>query len=565
MNTKQVIYIFLMVPFLSFGWGRGHHTLGLILAKRMPEPWCSRLQGEALETFCSDNHYPDSFLKIEADKRVTQEELAFLASHNMKTRYDFHSDKGRGVAFALLTRALRDNRPENVCLWFAVLAHSTADMVACNHDPLVHVVTYGWSAPTWDMRFSNGLALAKIQPCLDLGWVETLPEANAIWEKRIAQILTKDSTKNVDDAVLDVMMAGPQGVGTCSAYGKPIAAAATGWIATKEPAYRDALAKNLSELGAWAVERLLRDFVVAQRLAKAQTMPNVSDPVIKQYQLLFDDFVATRDYEEDSFVKGLTTPPKPESPFLAVIAEPTWRMNEGLFGFNDRVLAAQTVTALCKQGKNAALMDVRKVMANGIPIARIPAVLIFAQKVSAYHSLNPNLLIDQLLTYRAAGGKVIWIGGALPDYKLCAFPKDLVVRLDIAKGYSYAWARLPVSTNTYETLTLKVEGHAARKLSRFPNFSAGWHAPSNNTYFKPEIVEYLHPLAYLNDRESTLLIGGAWPKTNPTFAYLPVYTVFPYLWTKEIPTLTPFTLDLDAQGVESLTATLTLLQVDRLF
>jgi len=555
----------LVVPALAFGWGGGHDTVGRAVASRLPEPWRDGLHGKALATFCADNHYPDSFLKLAEDARITPEERAFLAGHKMAVRYHFHSDQGRGVAFALLVRALREDRPESVLLWFAVLAHSTADMVACNHDPIVHVATYGWGEKDWDIWLPNGMSLAKMQPCLDLGWVEKEPEATAIWEKRIAKVAAADSGKGAEEAALDVMLAGLQGVGTCSAYGKPIVGAAAGWTVTGKPEYREALAESLSELGAWAVERLLRDFLAAQRLAAAGLMPDVTESVEKRYQAAMAGFVSSRDFQEDSFVKGLTAPQSPEKPFLGVLAEPTWRMNDGMFGANDRVLAAQSVTALRKQGKNAALVDVRKVLASGIHVAQVPAVLVFAQKVGAYYSLDPKVLTEQLVKYRAAGGKIVWVGGGVPDPALCGFPKGAATRADIGKGYPYAWTRLPVGTNAYATLTLKVGDRAARKLERSPNFGAGWHVPSNTTAFKPEAAGSILPLAYLFDRETPLLVGGAWPKGAPDVAYLPTYTVFPYLWTRELPALIPFELGLDAQGLDALAAAFAALRADRLF
>ncbi len=45
-------------------------------------------------------------------------------------------------------------------------------------------------------------------------------------------------------------------------------------------------------------------------------------------------------------------PQHQDRPFIGVVVEPTWRMDEGMFGFNDRVLAAQTVHHLRRQFKS---------------------------------------------------------------------------------------------------------------------------------------------------------------------------------------------------------------------
>jgi len=184
--------------------------------------------------------------------------------------------------------------------------------------------------------------------------------------------------------------------------------------------------------------------------------------------------------------------------------------------------------------------------------------------VSAYYSLQPKALSEQLALYRKRGGKVIWIGGSLPDPALCDFPKEAWGRAEVGAGYAYSWTRLPVGTNAYAALTLKIGDRAVRKLERSPCFRAGWHIPSNVTYFKPEAASALRLLATLYDGERPLPVGGAWPKAAPEVAYLPVYAVYPFLWTRETPVLVPLELGLDAQGLDSLAAAFAALEADRL-
>ncbi len=549
----------LVLPMLAFGWGAGHDVVGRAVAARLPEPWHTTLQGKALALFCADNHYPDARVDFKADKRVTPDEVSYLAGKKMTNSGQFHSDEGRGVAFTLLVRALHENRPESALLWLATLSHSTADMVACNHDPIVHLATYGWNDPGWNFRLPGGKSLAG----LDLGWVETVPEATAVWKKNLAHVVAADSEKGAEDAVLDVMLAGLHGVGTCAPHGVPIVRDAAAWTATKNPESGKALAESFSALGCWAVERLLRDFVVAERLAKAGTVPEETGAVLTRYQATFAELTAGRRFEDDSLTQGLVVPPRPGAPVLAVLAEPTWRMNDGMLGFNDRVLAAQAVTSLRKRGMNAALSDVRDFMARGLPAAGSPVLLVFAQKTSAYYTLQPKALAEQLAKYRQAGGKIVWVGD-LPARSLCDFPKALSWRADVGKGYDYCWTRLPVGTNAYATLSLKVGDRAERKLAHDPSFRAGWHIPSSTTVFKPEAAQALLPLATLSDNGRPLLVGGAWPKAAPEVAYLPTYAVYPYLWTCETPSLVPFELGLDAQGLDALTTAFAALGADQL-
>jgi hypothetical protein len=105
-------------------------------------------------------------------ERVGAENLDGLKRQGLATRYDLHSDKGRAVAFCQLVRALNEKRHDRALLWLAGLAHSTADMAACNHDPVVHIATYGWGCKEWGMKLPGGKPLAEIIGCLDLGWVK---------------------------------------------------------------------------------------------------------------------------------------------------------------------------------------------------------------------------------------------------------------------------------------------------------------------------------------------------------------------------------------------------------
>ncbi|HRR33847.1 MAG TPA: hypothetical protein P5026_07110 [Kiritimatiellia bacterium] len=543
-----IVACWMSVPWFACGWGGGHDVVARAVAARLPEPWRTVLQGERLPQFCRDNHFPDARVTFADEPRVTTEEQAFLAARGMQNSGAFHSDEGRAVAFTLLTWALRDNRVDSVSLWLGTLAHSTADMVACNHDPIVHLATYGWSDRNWAFRLPNGKPLGG----LDLNWIESMPETRALWQAHVDQVVAADSGRAAEDALLDVMLTGIRGVEVCAPLGLPILQHACAWFGQHDAASRDTLASHLSVLGGWAVTRTLNDFLTAQRLSAGDAeIHEVTESIRQRYREACAAFTVSRRLHDDSLTKGLTDPQYPERPFIGVVVEPTWRMDEGMFGFNDRVLAAQAVHHLRRQFKNAALIDVRTVMAEGLDVTRTPQVMVFAQRTVAYFTLKPAVLTDRLVAYRKAGGKIIWVGGAPPDRRLCDFPAGVMQRYDPGRLW-YSWTRLPVATNAYATLSLQAGAWPRRRLVRDPCFEAGWHIPSNTTLFMSDATTWVTPLVTLFDRETPHVVGAAWPKDAPTVAYLPTYAVYPFLWTDAKPSLVPLSLDLDAQGFEGL-------------
>src|SRR2546428_285164 len=93
--------------------------------------------------------------------------LTRLAPYGIKTREGLHSDEGRAVAFLLLVDAFRERRYDRAALWIASLSHSTGDMAAANHDPLVHVYTYAYGAE-YNLRLPCGVPVKMMAPLLDL-------------------------------------------------------------------------------------------------------------------------------------------------------------------------------------------------------------------------------------------------------------------------------------------------------------------------------------------------------------------------------------------------------------
>jgi hypothetical protein len=533
------------LPLLAFGWGAGHDTVARAIAARLPQPWCDRVQGETLKRFCADNHYPDSFEPFPVE-RVGAEALMYLKARDITKRYDLHSDKGRAMAFCLLTRALKEEQPGRALLWLACLAHATADMAACNHDPVVHIATYGWCTAEWGLKLPRGKAFSEVTPCLDLGWIEKETWAKAVFERRLGECELKDGGGTPEATLLEIMLYGVRGVEACAPHGPNVLSAAAEWVDSGERPAGERLAEELSALGVWAVERTLRDFQTAVRLAPLGVAPEVTPDVVARYEEARDAFVRERPLAADLFAQSALVPSGVKGHKIGVVIEPCWRMDEGMFGFGDRVLAVQIVNALRRQGKNAELVDVRTFLEKG---AEVQALIVPAQRCASYRKLKVEALDKRLGAYLDAGGKVVWVGGGKPPGALRrGLPKDFM-----AKGDDKAW---PVPMERFRLGSLGVAGDIGWKLRRPLEGQAGWQWPRNPFAFTQEAVSQGAPLVELSCDGQSETVGLAWPKEKPSVAYVPGYAVMPYVWTSETPALSPLRLELDAAGTRAIEAAL---------
>jgi hypothetical protein len=262
-----------------------------------------------------------------------------------------------------------------------------------------------------------------------------------------------------------------------------------------------------------------------------------------------DAFVKTRPLASDLFAQAALMPAGVNGPKVGVLIEPCWRMNDGIFGFADRVLAVQILSSLRRQGRNAELVDVRRFLQAGAQPGDLPLLIIPAQRCSTYRTMKVEILDQRLADYLDAGGKAVWVGGGKPLASMCrGLPQDFMV-----KGTDKVW---PVPLEDFRAGTLGTDRNAVRGLARSPEGTAGWQWPSGPYVFAPAAVKHMRVVLTWRGVGEANVVGAAWPKERPTMAYLPTYAVSPYLWTSEAPTLSPLRLELDAAGAESVGAAL---------
>lgn len=463
----------------SLAWGEGH----TLIARRI----AAELGLTNVTAFAQFNHLPDSFAPFD-ESLVGRVAIDFLKTNGCTRRYDMHADKGRALAFCLLVEAIREKNELRQLYWLGCLAHSTADMAACNHDPVVHLATYGWCCKAWGMTTSSGHAYADIARYLELGHVERFTVSGAYV-----------AAATPATVLLQIMLDSTAGVDVCAQHGYSIWQHALACVDQQQG--REALDQELSVLGSWAVVRAVAYYRRACVCAQAGTVVELTPAVLAEYEKKMDDFVQTRALSADRYTAVAGAGPAT----LGVVLEPCWRMNEGMFGFNDRVLAVQIAVAL-----KAELIDVRSL--RGDTLKRFSVVIVPAQRCVHYRGLSTHAVDAALAAYREAGGKIIWIGGGVP-LKSVAAPLPM-----------QAWKKMEIVS-----CPQTINGTAC--VRDVVTAKAGWCWPANTLVLDAAQTNTVIPLVERPEG----LAGFAYPRTAPSVAYIPSYAVFPYIWTDEKP------------------------------
>ncbi len=141
MLCKLVTILLLLTCVLesrALAWGPGHRDIADEAFQNLPQGIQALLPSDArqsaIQTYAL---YPDSFEPF-LPAEIGDAAIQTLHDNGIKNRYGLHSDKGRAIAFVLLTEAFKERQYDHAAVWIAAMSHSIADMAAINHDPLVH-------------------------------------------------------------------------------------------------------------------------------------------------------------------------------------------------------------------------------------------------------------------------------------------------------------------------------------------------------------------------------------------------------------------------------------------
>lgn len=383
-----------------FAWGPGHDDVNRIALERLPAEIKALLSPEDRQAFVKESHAPDDFTpwaeyERKKGRAIAPKDLAVLATHDIKTPYALHSAKGQAVNFILLHRALKDRDGSRVAFWGACLAHTLADEAACNHDPLVHYLTYAFKG---GYRMNLGEA-----GMLDFGELCRTPEGYAM----ALDALGPDSPERLGEGPWEVlaklMLHGLKANRFMTERGVRIASAFDPEVSD------DVLADSriaLAELGAYGARAWLAAITTAWALInEGKPDPVITPELLADHKKRHEEFVAARPLAADAlYAPWLKLQADSGVPAVGVVVEPSISMNQGGLSFGGRFLASAIFRELHRSKIPFRVIDART-PDRSLDLRSTSMVILCS---GGFHNGD---LVRALKSYTDAGGNLLLIGG----------------------------------------------------------------------------------------------------------------------------------------------------------
>ena len=534
-------------------WGLGHDDVNQIALDRLPVEIKALLSPDNRKDFVKDAKVPDDFTpwseyEKKKGKVITPNDLATLSNYKIKTPYALHSAKGQAVNYVLLYRALKDRDGDRIAFWGACLAHTLADEVACNHDPLIHYLTYAFKAG-YGMKFGKA-------GMLDFGELCRTPEGYALALEALGPSSPKSLGKEPQEVLVEIMLHGLRANKFMTERSAIIASA------FDPDAGQGALADTrfaMAELGAYGVRKWLEAITTAWALVNESKPVQVLTPeLLADYKARHTKFVTARPLSADSlYAPWLKLQTDSNIPAIGVVVEPSTSMNKGGLSFGGRLIACAILRELHKSKIPFRVIDARK-----------PEIKLHKRSTSlailCSGKLQNDKLVQAINKYTDDGGKLLLIGG---EHKGLLGPLSEVLTLADPD-------MLPVTTkygqnnlDYIDQLSVyfcgplaKSTGEQAYPFIHNPDTKAGWQKPKCPYWFNETLSSDIEPLARIELNGRCKVVAAVYqPEGKGRFAFLPEYLVAPYLLTDKPKLSNPANPQLDRISSTVLSATLNLL------
>ena len=547
----------------AWAWGGGHDTVGRCVLKKLPGEWQAKFRPEWMGPYMHATHLPDN-----GDPKLFKpEELAWLcANAGMSTNRLTHLLHDGTPVFGEVERlvhAIRTGDDYSVFIYLASLSHAIADGAACNHDPIIHLMTYIWSVEGSPQ--GRGLpVLPKTGRSLpvDFAFAESDDDTKAVLARRLEALVVPDPPADITyERIFDLINRWHVISMECNnRNSQRIIEAGAKWIAKGDVEAKREAADALCNLGLWAVERTLYVFKAALVIAARPDETTV--PLEKKNRILASRAtneveILNRPMANDTFARPYFAEPGRPSR-VRVMYSPVDYGAGSVFATVSRPFGCQIVGSLKKLRPelNASLMDAREFAKDGLDPKVTPAVVIF-RLFCGFRGFDAKGFEKNLRAYAKAGGKVIWINGRPPEYLI---GKEVCAALrDVDRKEGYCNPKFPVDLKEILTASVAWVGPGERRAWRYrhtPVNSAGWFWLGSPQWFDmAKLPVTAVPLTEFRAPGKTCVTGVA----AESCAYLPLNAIFAYCLTDDRPQLDPFFLRLDSAGEAMMLATLDLL------
>lgn len=523
----------------AHAWDVEHEVIAQLTGEFLPSDIKGSLTFDDFTVLLENCHYPDeyAFRKYHSlddiAKIVGPADAETLARQGFKNAGWLHRERGRGTVLALLARAFANSEHAKAAFWLSVLTHAVSDESALNHPPLLQFVQYS--------RFEGvDYAIRKVEPEAKnvFGFRADGPVVRKVRERLrgyAPQVPEGDFATVVRHFVSDAVRQAD------------VAARLEGVIAF---APRNEAEEALADLVTMQVKILLDMAWTAWRLRDpASPVPDAGSDAACEVRM--EAFTRTLDPGRQAVFAGVfdasQNPPKPKGT-VGFICEPYAMFARGRLSYVGRMLTASAARTLRDNGWAARGIALADLAAKGLPPpSDVPIVFV---------SLGSCRLLpeeaDAIRRYRAAGGRLIAVGGA--DAKdVTGLGNMMERRLDDEMPVSSKWGvqneKVWKGMSVSFVSALGASGTGPFPLVRNPNID-GFCKPYAAFAFKSDAA--VEPLAYLDNGRGRLLVAAR----AGNVVWLPEYLLMPFLFSHDT------TLDWSAMRLDSFASMVLLVALD---
>ena len=554
MVRKEIFGIALLTAVTAFGWGPGHDTVARCLLQRLPDELASRMTPEWKAVYEEASHLPDAGstnILVAADREP-------LRTLGWTGGLELHQNPFRFELFNRLVDAIRRDDAYSQFMLLAALSHVNADPAACNHNPVVQCASYIWGI--------EGLCIYPYLG-LDFAAVEKSDVMRAVMDRRLKAVPEPVLPANLTYRACYEYLVRLQwdAAELCNGRGADVMAFSAALKAGDKSA-EEGLAEALCDLGMYAVEKTLWCYAAARRLAREKAEPPEdfdAKALVARVEAERIPAFLKRPFGADGHLKPFLPEPGVRYDVL-VLADSIAHMNKGVLSPASRILAPQAVGSLrhVRPDLRSALVDIRDVRDGRLDPSVTKLLVVFGEAFEPFLGFDNEGLKKEIVAFARKGGKVLWVNGVPPEG--LADGVRAAMTEPNPNGPSYCNERywVPQRELAGTTLAWTAGQPVSFAYVRRPTGMAGWYWEGSHIAFdSAKMPSDVQVLMTFSAPELSCVVGVAWPREAPAFVYLPSAAFFPYVLTREKPSLTHFELRFDTAGEDFLLRAVDLLDI----